>query len=80
MGGFVFHDPVRSGISAAIARCQAAGIRVVMCTGDHVESARKVAQEIGIMHNGHILLDKEIDLIEEEKIGQAAEAADVIAR
>lgn len=41
-------DPPRDGVGDAIAGCQDAGIRVVMITGDHVETARSIAADLGI--------------------------------
>jgi Ca2+-transporting ATPase len=47
-GLLAFEDPVRLGVSAALARCRAAGIRVIMVTGDHPMTALAVAREIGL--------------------------------
>ncbi len=47
--GFVaFRDPPRESAAAAVAACRSAGIRVVMITGDHRETALAVAREVGI--------------------------------
>jgi Ca2+-transporting ATPase len=47
-GLLAFEDPVREGVREAIAACLAAGIRVVMCTGDHPRTAAAVARDIGL--------------------------------
>jgi Ca2+-transporting ATPase len=41
-------DPVRAGVREAVDECIAAGIRVIMVTGDHPGTARAVANEIGL--------------------------------
>ncbi|MBX3463290.1 MAG: cation-transporting P-type ATPase [Planctomycetes bacterium] len=48
VGLLAFEDPVREGVPAAIAECQAAGMRVVMVTGDHPATAAAVARDIGL--------------------------------
>jgi len=47
-GLLAFEDPVREGVREAVAECRAAGIRVVMVTGDHPLTARAIAREIGL--------------------------------
>jgi len=42
-------DPLRSGAREAVERCRAAGIRVVMVTGDHPLTALAIARELGIL-------------------------------
>ena len=42
-------DPVRPEVAAAIVRCRAAGIRPIMITGDHVDTAAAIARELGIL-------------------------------
>ena len=42
-------DPVRPTVPAAVAECRAAGIRVVMITGDYPATARAIAREAGLI-------------------------------
>ena len=42
-------DPPRAGVKNAIDRCRNAGISVIMVTGDHTETARNIASEVGIV-------------------------------
>ena len=51
-----FRDPPRVQVKQAIADCRQAGIRVVMVTGDHVVTARKVAENLGIAEPGSCIL------------------------
>lgn len=46
-----FSDPVRPEVVTAISECRAAGIRVVMITGDHPATAREVARQLGLAHS-----------------------------
>ncbi len=41
-------DPPRAEVPEAMRRCRDAGVRVIMCTGDHPETARAIAREIGL--------------------------------
>jgi sodium/potassium-transporting ATPase subunit alpha len=45
-------DPPRPEVAEAIQRCHAAGIRVIMITGDHRLTAMAIAQEIGLVGEG----------------------------
>ncbi len=47
-GLLAFEDPVREGVREAVSKAQAAGIRVIMVTGDHVATAAAIARETGI--------------------------------
>jgi calcium-translocating P-type ATPase len=48
LGLIGLHDPIRASSRSAVADCKAAGIQVVMVTGDHPATARSVAAEVGL--------------------------------
>ena len=54
-------DPVRAEVPAAVAECRAAGIRVVMITGDYPATARVIARQAGLaVCDGDVLTGDEI--------------------
>jgi magnesium-transporting ATPase (P-type) len=72
-------DPPRGEAIAAVRDCCAAGIRVKMITGDHVETARAIAAQLGI-GNGRALAGSELDALDEQALRQAVQDVDVFAR
>jgi len=52
IGLYAMIDPPRPGVPEAVARCQSAGIKVVMVTGDHPVTATAIAQKVGIIGDG----------------------------
>lgn len=72
-------DPPREEAIAAVRDCRAAGIRVKMITGDHADTARAIAAQLGI-GNGHALIGSELDAMDDEALRQAVREVDVFAR
>ncbi|KAL8278631.1 hypothetical protein RQP46_008923 [Phenoliferia psychrophenolica] len=50
-------DPLREGVSKAVATCLAAGVQVKMCTGDNVLTARSIAIQCGIFTAGGVIME-----------------------
>jgi magnesium-transporting ATPase (P-type) len=73
-------DPPRPGVRDAIAACQTAGIRVVMITGDHVETARAIADQLGIAGNDQALTGSELDDLDDDTLAERIDHVSVCAR
>ncbi|WP_121971556.1 cation-transporting P-type ATPase [Leptolyngbya sp. BC1307] len=75
-------DPPRPEAIAAIKTCQSAGIQVKMITGDHITTARAIAQRMGIQKDGQVLAfeGKQIESMDDTQIAQAVEDGSVFAR
>ncbi len=76
--GFV--DPLREGVLDAVAEARAAGIRVMMLTGDHVETARAIADDAGIADRGPVVLGSELDALDDDALARRYARTNVFAR
>ena len=74
------HDPPRPEAQLAISRCQSAGIRVVMITGDHPQTASAIARELGIASEAAAITGIEIDSLTDPELQRRATNAAVYAR
>jgi len=50
-------DPLRPGVTKAVADCHGAGVGVKMCTGDNVLTARSIATQCGIYTAGGLIME-----------------------
>ncbi len=74
-------DPVRPEVKAAIEECASAGIRAVMITGDHKDTAVAIAKELGIITDAsQAITGAELNDIPDEEIGEAVKKYGVYAR
>ncbi len=74
-------DPVRPEVPAAVAECRAAGIRVVMITGDYPTTARAIAREAGLAESdGGILSGEEIATLSDAALRERIATVSVCAR
>jgi magnesium-transporting ATPase (P-type) len=72
-------DPPREGVTEAIEKCKTAGIRVMMITGDHLETAYAIARKIGIETEG-ALSGKDIESMSDEHLKENLKSVAVFAR
>ena len=79
--GYVgIRDPLRDNIRESVTRCQNAGIRVRMVTGDNPDTAKAVADESGIHKNGTVMTGREFRSLSEDSQADAVQHLDVLAR
>ncbi|MEK7769377.1 MAG: HAD-IC family P-type ATPase, partial [Pseudomonadota bacterium] len=71
-------DPPRAEVPAAIARCHAAGIKVIMVTGDHPHTARAIAHEIGLAQTPLIIVGDELRRMSQIQLQLALDAEEII--
>jgi Ca2+-transporting ATPase len=80
-GALVFEDPLREGVRDAVDACRRSGIRVLMVTGDHPETARSVAVDAGLGGGSpKVLSGEELEGSPSTLVSQRLEGVDVIAR
>ena len=74
-------DPPRAGVREAVATCHAAGIRVVMITGDHAITARAIALDLGIGdEHGEVLTGTDLADLTPEQLQERVVEVSVYAR
>lgn len=74
-------DPIRPEAKEAIERCHTAGIRVVMITGDHKDTAVAIAQELGILHEGtSAITGAELDEMSDDQFKEWIDSISAYAR
>ena len=74
-------DPVRPEVKPAIVECREAGIRPVMITGDHKDTAVAIATELGIIHSpDEAITGSQLDDLSDEELAEAITKYGVYAR
>ena len=72
-------DPLRASVPMAVAQCKAAGIRVIMITGDHAITAQAIAKQAGIDAK-MVLSGAEIDCMNNAEIQAAVRTVSIFVR
>jgi Ca2+-transporting ATPase len=82
LGLVAMADPPREETGQAIRKCQISGIRIIMITGDHPETASAIAFELGIIKSARarVVTGLELDKMSQEKLLKVCEEVSVYAR
>ncbi|MFN9801285.1 MAG: HAD-IC family P-type ATPase, partial [Bacteroidota bacterium] len=75
-----FEDPIRPEVPKAVKECQAAGIRVIMITGDYPATARSIAEQIGLGDGGPVITGAELQGMADEELRERIRQVHVFAR
>ena len=74
-------DPIRPEVKAAVDKCHDAGIRVVMITGDHIDTAVAIARELGILTDpSQAVMGSELNHMTDSELDEVIERYSVYAR
>ncbi|MBK8482335.1 MAG: cation-translocating P-type ATPase [Proteobacteria bacterium] len=75
-----FADPLRSTVPAAVSECHAAGIRVVMITGDYPVTALSIARQAGLGDAARVMTGEALDALSDEDLARRVGQVEVFAR
>ncbi|MGH1724088.1 HAD-IC family P-type ATPase [Enterococcus durans] len=73
-------DPPKESAIKAVKECQTAGISVKMITGDHKDTAKAIAEQIGLKHTTTVLEGIDLDQLSAEGLAEKVQTVDVFAR
>lgn len=73
-------DPPREEATQAIHKCQSAGIRIIMITGDHAITARAIGEKMGIGDGVTVVTGSDLESYTEEQLQDAVQRSDIFAR
>ena len=80
LGLIALADPPRAEVPAAITTCQQAGIRVMMMTGDHANTARAIARQVGLPHHEDVLRGAEMATLTDSALAERLRNCSICAR
>ncbi|MCE9624702.1 MAG: cation-translocating P-type ATPase [Deltaproteobacteria bacterium] len=75
-----FEDPVRQGVPESIQECHAAGIRVVMITGDYPGTAMNIARKVGLKPADQVITGPDLDAMSDEELKRKISFINIFAR
>ena len=80
VGLLALGDPVRATAAAAVDGLRAAGVAVLMVTGDHPSTAESIAAELGLLDGKDVLTGADLDAMSDDELGARVDSVSVFAR
>lgn len=81
VGLLAMTDPLRPGVEQAIADCQHAGVKTVMITGDHPDTALAIGTTLGLIQQGsRVITGLELDTMNDQELQNIAPSIAICAR
>lgn len=75
-----FKDPLRRSIADSVLTAYKAGLRTIMITGDYPETAKFIAQEIGLKNNKEFIRGEELETMDAKTLRQRIKTVNIFAR
>jgi P-type Ca2+ transporter type 2C len=73
-------DPPRPEVPAAVAACRSAGVRIIMMTGDHPETASAIARKVGLDGGGGVLTGPQMAAMDNGQLRERLAQVNICAR
>jgi len=80
LGLIALSDPLRPTVRAAVDECHAAGIRVVMITGDYPVTAHSIARQAGLITDDGIITGAELEMLDDAHLRQRIGQVNIFCR
>ncbi|MEI8347063.1 MAG: cation-translocating P-type ATPase, partial [Pseudomonadota bacterium] len=80
LGLIGLEDPLRSTVPAAVLKCQTAGIRIVMITGDYPVTAQSIARQAGLANYQTVITGPELEKMSDEVLAERIKNVQIFAR
>lgn len=73
-------DPIRKAVPLAVSECHAAGIRIIMITGDYAETAMSIARQIGLNNPDKFITGPELEKMSDSELAERIKGVNIFAR
>jgi cation-transporting ATPase I len=80
LGFLAFSDEVRGGAGRSVRQLAAAGVQIVMITGDHPQTAESIARELDVIDSRRVVTGAELDALDDEQLRDLLPHVGVVAR